>query len=81
MSVTDEYLANNVKYAETFSGPLPLPPAAEVTVIQGTLVRAVHGHCGSGLLIATEAVPPLAENARLTGVIANRQATAVKLAV
>ena len=25
MSVTDELLANNARYAETFSGPLPLP--------------------------------------------------------
>ena len=27
MSVTDELLANNRRYAETFSGPLPMPPA------------------------------------------------------
>ncbi|MGH3909606.1 MAG: carbonic anhydrase, partial [Pseudonocardiaceae bacterium] len=27
MSVTDELLANNARYAESFSGPLPLPPA------------------------------------------------------
>ena len=25
MSVTDELLANNARYAETFAGPLPLP--------------------------------------------------------
>jgi carbonic anhydrase len=28
MSATDEYLRNNAAYAERFSGPLPLPPAA-----------------------------------------------------
>ncbi|CAJ1580866.1 carbonic anhydrase [[Mycobacterium] wendilense] len=33
MSVTDEYLANNAKYAETFSGPLPLPPSKHVAVV------------------------------------------------
>jgi carbonic anhydrase len=33
MSVTDELLANNQRYAETFSGPLPLPPALGVAVI------------------------------------------------
>src|SRR6202522_2035400 len=33
MSVTDEYLANNARYAETFSGPLPLPPSLGVAVI------------------------------------------------
>jgi carbonic anhydrase len=33
MSVTDELIANNARYAETFSGPLPLPPAKHVAVI------------------------------------------------
>ena len=33
MSVTDELLANNAAYAESFSGPLPLPPAKGVTVV------------------------------------------------
>lgn len=33
MSVTDQYLANNAKCAETFSGPLPLPPSKHVAVL------------------------------------------------
>jgi carbonic anhydrase len=33
MSVTDELLANNAKYAEDFSGPLPLPPSKGVAVV------------------------------------------------
>ena len=33
MSVTDEYLANNARYAESFSGPLPMPPARHVAVL------------------------------------------------
>jgi len=33
MSVTDELLANNQRYAESFSGPLPLPPAKGVAVV------------------------------------------------
>ena len=33
MSVTDEFLRNNARYAETFTGPLPLPPAKHVAVI------------------------------------------------
>ena len=33
MSVTDELLANNAKYAETFTGPLPLPPAKHIAVL------------------------------------------------
>src|SRR4029077_19834485 len=33
MSATEQYLANNARYAETFSGPLPLPPSAHVAVV------------------------------------------------
>src|SRR6201994_2017423 len=33
MSVTDQYLQNNEAYAESFSGPLPLPPAKHVAVV------------------------------------------------
>ncbi|WP_329550823.1 beta-class carbonic anhydrase [Streptomyces sp. NBC_00696] len=33
MSVTDELLANNARYAETFEGPLPLPPAKHLAVV------------------------------------------------
>jgi carbonic anhydrase len=33
MSATDELLANNQRYAEGFSGPLPLPPAKGVAVV------------------------------------------------
>ena len=33
MSVTDEYLANNARYAKTFSGPLPLPPSRHLAVL------------------------------------------------
>ena len=33
MTITDEYLENNARYASTFSGPLPLPPAKHVAVV------------------------------------------------
>jgi carbonic anhydrase len=33
MSVTDQLLENNEKYATGFSGPLPLPPALHVAVL------------------------------------------------
>ncbi|WP_226352216.1 carbonic anhydrase [Pseudonocardia sp. ICBG601] len=33
MSVTDELLENNTRYAESFSGPLPLPPARKIAVV------------------------------------------------
>jgi carbonic anhydrase len=33
MSVTDELIANNAHYAETFTGPLPLPPSKQIAVL------------------------------------------------
>jgi len=33
MSVTDELLANNARYADGFTGPLPMPPAKGVAVV------------------------------------------------
>jgi carbonic anhydrase len=33
MSVTNEYLANNERYAAGFSGPLPMPPAKQLAVV------------------------------------------------
>ncbi|MFV0496519.1 beta-class carbonic anhydrase [Mycobacterium sp.] len=33
MTVTDDYLANNAKYASTFQGPLPMPPSRHVAVL------------------------------------------------
>ena len=33
MTVTDELLANNATYSESFEGPLPLPPAKQLAVV------------------------------------------------
>jgi carbonic anhydrase len=33
MTVTDELLTNNARYAKSFSGPLPLPPAKHIAVL------------------------------------------------
>ncbi len=33
MTATDEYLANNARYAESFTGPLPMPPSAHLAVV------------------------------------------------
>lgn len=33
MTVTDDYLANNVEYAIGFKGPLPMPPSKHVAVV------------------------------------------------
>ena len=49
MSVTDEYLENNRRYAETFSGPLPLPPSRHVAVVACMDARIdVYGVLGLG---------------------------------
>jgi carbonic anhydrase len=33
MTAIDEYLANNARYAESFSGPLPMPPSKQTAVV------------------------------------------------
>jgi carbonic anhydrase len=33
VTVTDELLANNARYAESFTGPLPLPPSRQIAVL------------------------------------------------
>jgi carbonic anhydrase len=33
MTAIDEYLAKNARYAEGFSGPLPMPPSAHLAVV------------------------------------------------
>ncbi len=49
MSVTDEYLTRNARYAESFTGPLPLPPASHVAVVACMDARLnVYGILGLG---------------------------------
>jgi len=49
MSVTDEYLENNRRYAATFTGPLPLPPSKHVAVVACMDARLdVHALLGLG---------------------------------
>ena len=49
MSATDEYLANNERYAEGFNGPLPMPPSAHVAVVACMDARLnVYGILGLG---------------------------------
>jgi carbonic anhydrase len=33
VTVTDELLANDARYAESFTGPLPLPPSRQIAVL------------------------------------------------
>src|SRR5216683_1904110 len=49
MTATEEYLANNDRYAQTFSGPLPMPPARNVAVVACMDARLnVYGILGLG---------------------------------
>jgi carbonic anhydrase len=79
MSVTDELLANNAKYAEDFSGPLPLPPAKHVAVVACMDARLnVYGALGlqegeahvirnAGGVITEDEIRSLAISQRLLG--------------
>ena len=59
---------------------LPLPAGAEMNLIHGALLVAVHAHCGSGLLSVTLPMPPVAGKLRLVVERENEQATAPKVA-
>jgi carbonic anhydrase len=79
MSVTDELLANNAKYAESFTGPLPLPPAKHVAVVACMDARInVYGVLGlqegeahvirnAGGVITEDEIRSLAISQRLLG--------------
>jgi carbonic anhydrase len=79
MSVTDELLANNAKYVESFSGPLPLPPAKHIAVVACMDARInVYGVLGlqegeahvirnAGGVITEDEIRSLAISQRLLG--------------
>ncbi len=79
MSVTDELLANNARYAETFQGPLPLPPAKHVAVLACMDARLnVYGALGlqegdshvirnAGGVVTDDEIRSLAISQRLLG--------------
>ena len=79
MSVTDELIANNARYAESFSGPLPLPPARGVAVVACMDARLnVYGILGlnegdahvirnAGGVITEDEIRSLAISQRLLG--------------
>lgn len=79
MSVTDELLKNNEKYAASFSGPLPLPPSKHVAVVACMDARInVYGVLGlnegeshvirnAGGVITEDEIRSLAISQRLLG--------------
>jgi carbonic anhydrase len=79
MSVTDDYLANNARYAESFSGPLPMPPSRNIAVIACMDARLnVYGILGlnegeahvirnAGGVVTDDGIRSLAISQRLLG--------------
>ena len=79
MSVTDELLANNARYAESFHGPLPLPPSKHVAVVACMDARLnVYGALGlhegeahvirnAGGVVTADEIRSLAISQRLLG--------------
>jgi carbonic anhydrase len=79
MTVTDSYLENNKKYAESFQGPLPLPPAKHIAIVACMDARLnVYGALGiqegeahvirnAGGVITDDEIRSLAISQRLLG--------------
>lgn len=79
MTVTDDLLANNARYAESFSGSLPMPPGNHVAVVACMDARLnIYGMLGlnegeahvirnAGGAITEDAVRSLAISQRLLG--------------
>jgi len=79
VSVTDELLANNARYAETFEGPLPMPPGKRTAVVACMDARLnVYGILGlndgeshvirnAGGVVTDDAIRSLAISQRLLG--------------
>ena len=79
MSVTDELLANNARYAQAFTGPLPLPPARHLAVVAcmdarldvyrllGINEGEAHVIRNAGGVVTDDAIRSLAISQRLLG--------------
>jgi carbonic anhydrase len=79
MTVTDDFVANNARYAQTFTGPLPLPPAKAVAVVAcmdarlnvyallGLSDGEAHVIRNAGGVVTDDAIRSLAISQRLLG--------------
>jgi carbonic anhydrase len=79
MTATDEFLASNASYAETFTGPLPVPPSKQVAVVAcmdarlsvyailGLNEGEAHVIRNAGGVITDDAIRSLAISQRLLG--------------
>lgn len=79
MAATDEFLANNARYADGFRGPLPVPPSKQAAVIAcmdarlnvyamlGLSEGEAHVIRNAGGVITEDAIRSLAISQRLLG--------------
>ena len=79
VTVTDGYLANNVDYAKSFHGPLPLPPSKHIAVLAcmdaridvyrvlGINEGEAHVIRNAGGVVTDDAIRSLAISQRLLG--------------
>ena len=79
MTVTDDYLANNVDYASNFNGPLPMPPSKHVAIVAcmdarldiyrmlGINEGEAHVIRNAGGVVTDDAIRSLAISQRLLG--------------
>jgi len=79
VTVTDDYLANNARYASNFKGPLPLPPSKHVAVVAcmdarldvyrilGLNEGEAHVIRNAGGVVTDDAIRSLAISQRLLG--------------
>jgi carbonic anhydrase len=79
VSVTDELLTNNARYAESFTGPLPLPPSRNIAVLAcmdarldvyrvlGLAEGESHVIRNAGGVVTDDAIRSLAISQRLLG--------------
>ncbi|MCV7257417.1 beta-class carbonic anhydrase [Mycobacterium shimoidei] len=79
MTVTEDYLANNARYASSFNGPLPMPPSKHVAIVAcmdarldvyralGINEGEAHVIRNAGGVITDDAIRSLAISQRLLG--------------
>lgn len=79
MTVTDDYLANNVDYASGFKGPLPMPPSKHIAIVAcmdarldvyrmlGIKEGEAHVIRNAGCVVTDDVIRSLAISQRLLG--------------
>jgi carbonic anhydrase len=79
VTVTDDYLANNTQYANSFHGPLPMPPSKHIAIVAcmdarldvyralGIKEGEAHVIRNAGGVVTDDAIRSLAISQRLLG--------------